>query len=517
MCLFLSKDSEEEVDGDVRPRSNSFSGSIKTRPDNSESSCDSSLSNLKEKSNTLDGKNKVSLKDFKDKPPAAGKTKMEKKMQHVTKSFGSIGRSMSKKFKKMGGIGKGGNTKEGENDRRSSVGSATQSTKVLSQVELAQNQDLVLCARLQVKRLEYQDRMVKNYMETANKRFIQDRNLKKKQDEEMRRKVELKQKQMRLKQQQQVDNVEEYSSENNTNLAPLSKPEETVDLECVNANTNATVNQVEGYHSRPEDKVDRSGMPRQNTLIDVGQSKFYTFFDEEQCLEPENAHDERDGTMSNTNQSNSLGITHSSSSSELNNVRRLNKGRKDVAVELCNSSFYDESLSRSEYCNVRSSGVPVSVTRSVPEGTSFVNNLHNEYVENGSYTKQDKYHKPAPLAKEYTNRMAVEAQNISPTRRKAFKIRDSANGGGGNSEYSDKLNLNVFLGDLDLAGSSSGGTKYSTVNEKNELSSQRNNLQKPCREDGCKYYGTIATDFYCSACFKLKQKSLSYAAHVNKK
>ena len=34
-------------------------------------------------------------------------------------------------------------------------------------------------------------------------------------------------------------------------------------------------------------------------------------------------------------------------------------------------------------------------------------------------------------------------------------------------------------------------------------------LQKPCKESGCPYFGTIATDFYCTACFKRLQKELA--------
>lgn len=285
---------------------------------------------------------------------------------------------------------------------------------------------------------------------------------------------------------------------------------------------------VDGFLGHTRNKSD--GISRQNTLIDVGKSKFYTYYDEEQSLVLTKKNTDLSSSNINkstntnhpsliNNMSSSSTTSSVSNSSELNNlklIKRDNKGRNGAAVELCNSSFYDESLSnpnqQQEYQNQQQN---VNVRLSNPNlrgGPGFVNNLHNEWQENGSYSKQDKYIKAVPLAKEYTNQNAVTVQqqmNISPTRRKAFKI---------SSDYEKQWSDVLEDVDRNMGLNATGGMK-NNIDDRNISSAAKqdnkgkNNLQHPCKVEGCKYYGTIATDFYCSSCFKQKQKTIAYKIH----
>ena len=147
-----NKDQGDSSDPDSpRPRSSSFSGSLKAKSngDIAGAQPNSDQTVVKEKSSTLDGKSKISMKDF-SKGDYKG-NKVERKMQNVAKSFGSIGRSMSKKIKKMGGKFSGREEEGGE--KRISIGSATQSTKVVNcGGELQSQREKVSCVEVGVYR-----------------------------------------------------------------------------------------------------------------------------------------------------------------------------------------------------------------------------------------------------------------------------------------------------------------------------------------------------------------------------
>ena len=359
--------------------------------------------------------------------------------------------------------------------------------------------------------------MVDNYMETAQERFLHDRELKKRQDEEMKQKVELK-RQSALSQEEPQDFAmecinKECHGKGTARTSYLCEEcfKQQRQEEEVGRNVAGQVAPMAKQEDLAESKVDITsiGIPRQNTLIDVGKSKFYTYYDESQCLPKENNLCDKDEVDQLIKQATNPINNTTSASAEPNNLRSLmrhpkgkgqgtSQGHSGAAVELARSSFYDESLSNAH--------VSMTYARPVPEGTAFVNNLHNEYKENGSYSKQDQYNKPVPLAKQYTNEMFVQSQNLSPTRRKAFKLRESDGEMAGSGDY--QAQLNEVIGDMK--------TETKQVNSKNEFTSTntaQNNLQKQCREPGCRYFGTIATDFFCSACFKQKQKATVYKIH----
>lgn len=90
-------------------------------------------------------------------------SKAAKQLHSVAKQFGSIGKSMSKKLKKnIGSITKiGGGSKSSKKGSLSSTISTQSFTR-----------QRILCAQLKAKRHDYQEEMIKNYLECAQERFL---------------------------------------------------------------------------------------------------------------------------------------------------------------------------------------------------------------------------------------------------------------------------------------------------------------------------------------------------------
>nr|CAD7588578.1 unnamed protein product [Timema genevievae] len=104
------------------------------------------------------------------------KSKAAKQLQSVAKQFGSIGKSVSKKLKKnLGSITK---MTRSNSQKKSPVRQTTKTTSSLSR-----SQDYILCASLHTeKRHEYQEEMVRNYLQSAQIRFYRDKEMKQKRN-----------------------------------------------------------------------------------------------------------------------------------------------------------------------------------------------------------------------------------------------------------------------------------------------------------------------------------------------
>ncbi|CRK88657.1 CLUMA_CG002352, isoform A [Clunio marinus] len=125
--------------------------------------------NLNNEENNLTGGSSSS-------PELEGSVKSQKsksaKLQNVAKQFGSIGKSMSKKIKKnIGSITKFGKNSLGNGGMKlpSSVGNTTIPTLAGGYYN---GKYRMLCAQLRAKRHNYQDEMIKNYLDCAYERFI---------------------------------------------------------------------------------------------------------------------------------------------------------------------------------------------------------------------------------------------------------------------------------------------------------------------------------------------------------
>lgn len=105
---------------------------------------------------------------FGDDVGVNGKSKAAKQLQSVAKQFGSIGKNMSKKIRKNIGsitkIGSGGAVGKNGTKGKNGLTSAASMQSFTRQ--------RILCAQLRAKRHDYQDEMIKNYLECAHDRFM---------------------------------------------------------------------------------------------------------------------------------------------------------------------------------------------------------------------------------------------------------------------------------------------------------------------------------------------------------
>ncbi|KAK7073278.1 hypothetical protein SK128_015178 [Halocaridina rubra] len=120
------------------------------------------------------------------------KSKASKQLQTVAKQFGSIGKTMSKKIKKNLGtlskLGRAGSFRK--KDEYVKTCTLAKNSHIL---KMSTNQNFILAAAIHTeKRLAYQEEMIRNYLNTARRRFEKDMELRKRQEEEMKQ-IELKQ------------------------------------------------------------------------------------------------------------------------------------------------------------------------------------------------------------------------------------------------------------------------------------------------------------------------------------
>lgn len=111
------------------------------------------------------GEGEIGLTDEHHPNGTNGKSKAAKQLQSVAKQFGSIGKSMSKKIKKnIGSITKIGGGGASKGSKKGTLSSAMSTQSFTRQ--------RILCAQLKAKRHDYQEEMIKNYLECAQDRFI---------------------------------------------------------------------------------------------------------------------------------------------------------------------------------------------------------------------------------------------------------------------------------------------------------------------------------------------------------
>lgn len=127
---------------------------------------------------------------FKEKKKEEKKkdARMSQQVHTVAKQFGSIGKTMGKKLKQLGKVGRGDKGRQ-----QSSVGNEiTQSTRVMSSYGHQHNgQEVILVAKLRPVPGKQHEEMVTNYLQNAGERFHSDRESKRRNDVEIRSKVAL--------------------------------------------------------------------------------------------------------------------------------------------------------------------------------------------------------------------------------------------------------------------------------------------------------------------------------------
>lgn len=247
-----------------------------------------------------------------DNPNGNGKSKAAKQLQSVAKQVGSIGKSMSKKIKKnIGSITKMGSTNNGTN------GTSSKSTKKGTLSSRASTQSFtrqrVLCAQLKAKRHDYQEEMIKNYLECAHERFMETE----------------KAKELREIEQQQLDLLKLRS------VSPIELETSCINAGCTNYGTSATSYMCkECFEKQKERELNNvHGGVTDVARYGTGNSRFYTQSDSQ---------------------------SHKSIK-RIPSVRGLHE--LDQTLYLSNSTFYNDR---------KASTAPGSTTQSAqPNGTSF--------------------------------------------------------------------------------------------------------------------------------------------------
>lgn len=387
------------------------------------------------------GEAEIGLADEQHPNGTNGKSKAAKQLQSVAKQFGSIGKSMSKKIKKnIGSITK--------------IGGGSKGSKKLSSAMSTQSftRQRILCAQLKAKRHDYQEEMIKNYLECAQDRYIDGERTK------------------------EVRDIDRLS---------LVKPKETtvtvdnyktgcINTGCQNFGTSATSYMCpECFEKQKQQELDNILTEAHGPRYGTGNSKFYAQSD---------------------SQSHQL-------INRLPSVRRLNE--LDQTLYLSNSTFYNDTISLSEKeSNIngptfRQGGNPSDIATVAvspmdydltPEGVECLrkNSIKNSQpVATAVYTPKTIIH---TITRQTVNLPPTTSTTLSQDSL-SFKTRNS----------------------LPSSGTSFGTSTTDDVTSR--LATPFTQLQaKKCQTLGCLFYGNVSTNYYCSKCCQLNAAALAAMA-----
>ena len=339
--------------------------------------------------------------------------------------------------------------------------------------------------------------MIKNYLMSAQQRFQQDRELRRQHDLEMRkRSAELRslgitdevRREQPVKEMACINsNCEQRGTASTSWLCPACYEKEKA--QAINFVGNGRQNQGAIVTSKPppyQRPPSIGEVERQNTLMSSGKSKFYTYANED---------------YSSLGKENSLAMH----SSDLNNMKMHGsagaKGsRSTFYVDNAHLNMNATSSQQRPVSQPTSAKPPVNMQRThgaahgqLPPGTAYiVNDLHDDVKlsnKEKSATLPGRFKEPMELAEiDYISEPPLRPEFGGPplnmSRPSAFRIKGSAD--------------NVHQ--LSTAVSSSNG-------------SAGLGMQMKCRTSSCDFYGSEATHFLCSSCWKTKQRTLAYMAH----
>ena len=414
----------------------------------------------------LGGGNGVHRSVSNESDEGKGDKKKNRQLQAVSKSFGSLGKSLGKNIKKMGTLGKDKDKKKVKTPPAVAV--ANNGLSINSDV-LSDRQH-VLCSRLLYKRMAYQDEIVRNYLESAEVRFRSEQEAQKLQQQESVNSKPVEcinqgckgkatadtsylckgcfEKQKMVESNRDRSEGEQYSrgGEEGEGMAA------SLGLSPMHINNVAAA----GVNSSP-------AFTRHDTLITTGKSKFYTLPAEEHAVVPPNNRLRPQQAPPHINSSAST-------------VARPTK------VELSRSSFYDSSMTNSS--------LPPPPHNPPPR---YVNNLKSTTVKKGTVAQE--IQPSQALAANFMSDKQFNSVNL-------LRSNESAPPKTTNKtlDYTDthyKLNVN-----LDSPPSHNSKTQAAT---------------QKCRTPNCDFFGTGDTDFLCSACYKKKHSELLKQAEFAQK
>lgn len=392
-----------------------------------------------------------------------GKSKAAKQLQSVAKQFGSIGKTMSKKIKKnIGSITKIGSNNNGNGGKNGKIKNGLPSASSTQSF----TRQRVLCAQLKAKRHDYQDEMIKNYLECAQDRFMETE----------------KAKELREIEQQQLDMLKMKTD------SPVEPERETscINAGCANYGTSATSYMcVACFEKQKERELSNCNGMHDGPRYGTGNSKFYTYADEK---------------------------SHKSIK-RLPSFRRLNE--QDQTLYLSNSTFYNDS--RQQAADMPTNGcrhgynvtetpsktviIPIRMeTDSVDCVDSRAYSVGNAISQSSSKSSASGY--SASNSTPYNILGISKAEPTATggpyTSTVSIGLDPQSNSGRPSTEIVKKNNgiISSYLEHIDDPKSSRTATF---------LQSQA----KQCRTADCKFFGSANTNYYCSKCCQHQSKTQS--------
>lgn len=376
-------------------------------------------------------------------PPTSsiGKSKAAKQLQSVAKSFGSIGKSMSKKLKKnIGSITR--------------IGSKSGSHKKPN-VTVSKDREYpkfrILCATLKARRHEYQEEMIKNYLECAHDRY---------------------QELERTKERRELDKLSKYVDHDDYGGSSAEQQPTTDLVNCINAGclnygTVATSYMcLECYETQKKREAINvtDFTPRYGT----GKSKFYTQADME-------SHDRIQ---------------------RLPSVRRLNE--LDQTLYLSHSTFYNDqraamiSNAQPNYRHGFSPTVPKNGHQSPDYSTcAKLASATSGGIVATVYSPGNTILNRVPPSGGMCVSLPPPSPSPQPPPHPPQQLPSASSSSGMSSSSSSGSNTSETL---------LRQQQQQQVNLAGVTTSSHYGKSQMCRTEGCKFYGSINTNFYCSKC-----------------
>ena len=423
---------------------------------------------------------------------ANGKSKAARQIQSVAKQFGSIGKSMSKKLKKnIGSITKiGSSSGNGKSSKKLPLSSSGQSTQCFTRQR-------ILCAQLKAKRHDYQEEMIKNYLECAHDRFM---------DTE-------KAKELRESEQKQLDALKITSDAS----AVIERGTHCINAGCNNSSTAATSYMCVDCFEKQRQQELKSGLsggasdmsPRYGT----GNSKFYTECDLQ---------------------------THKSIK-RIPSVRRLQE--LDQTLYLSNSTFYNDKRSNAPEAPLNGSSTrqqgycptdTASNTRIIPitlETDPVEPQYHNYAAAVASIPSRVTSCPPSAGAVSlfspgntviHNARQTVNLPPVSPHSPPyqttiQHNILGIAHGDDTDPKFPSRKTYSASISSEPLPS-------YASVIRIEDSTPATNSSRiatpfqdaQPCRTRDCKFFGSANTSYYCSKCCLLNTQPMATAKTQSK-
>ncbi|XP_050068472.1 uncharacterized protein LOC126556939 [Anopheles maculipalpis] len=481
---------------------------------------------------------------------AGGKSKAAKQLQSVAKQFGSIGKSMSRKLRKnIGSITRIGSKNSHSGSSTSGANGKKSHYHDKSNFRSEYPRFRILCAQLKSRRHEYQEEMIKNYLECAQERYLE--------AEKMRDRKEIERLTKYVAEVGQLHREHELEyAGGDAGVADLSEldggaPVNCINAGCLNYGTAATSYmclecyemQCKRESSNTKCNVDPMDYtPRYGT----GKSKFYTEADMD-------AHDRIQ---------------------KLPSARRLND--LDQTLYLSRSTFYNDTKPDDIHLLA---GYKQSVLEQTPHAAALVRQnshpqqLHHHHHHHHHQQHQQQHHQPHYLRGEEVTKQLHQATATCMEYSTSAKPPTGPSSSGSTTSSSSGIVASVYSpGGTGLGGSHSSSTPYTTrtgavcvvnlppvsgsgTDGTGQFTSSHNGIplahgtaatgmaneairsmhpfssssssssigvgvgggsghqtsppivnsshygkNQLCRTEGCKFYGSINTNFYCSKC-----------------